>query len=455
MTLDLSTISASDLGRAYAGGRITPVEATDYFLDRIAKTADKAIFICMVEDRARREAAESAKRYARGEARGPLDGVPVAWKDLFDIAGTVTTAGSEVYRHAPPAKDDAPCVRFAAAAGLVSVGKVNMTEFAFSAMGLNPHYGTPRNPRNTKAHRVPGGSSSGSAVAVASGLVPSAIGSDTGGSVRIPAAFNGIVGYKTAEGRIDKHGAFPLSTTLDTVGPLARTVEDCVLLEGALRGKRPDPIAPARISNLRFVVPMNVVFDGAEDAVVANFQLVVDALNHAGAVVNEKHLASFDDVQAVMRTHGYISAAEAYKIHKSLLDSPDCARIDPRVVSRAMRGAKMSAYDLLMLYDAHETLQRQVAGELDGALLLMPTVAHTAPLVEPLERDVDLFHAVNIKTLRNTMIGNMLNLSGFAIPSGVDAQGLPTSILVSAPSGRENELFSAAAAIEALTTRLT
>jgi aspartyl-tRNA(Asn)/glutamyl-tRNA(Gln) amidotransferase subunit A len=358
-----------------------------------------------------------------------------------------------VYRHAPPAKDDAPCVRYATEAGLISLGKVNMTEFAFSAMGLNPHYGTPRNPRDTKAHRAPGGSSSGSAVAVASGLVPCAIGSDTGGSVRIPAAFNGIVGYKTAEGRIDKRGAFPLSTTLDTVGPLARTVEDCVLLECALRGRPPTEIAPARISDLRFAVPTNVVFDGAEDAVVANFQRVVDVLKHAGAAVSEKHLVSFDDVQAVMRTYGYISAAEAYKIHKSLLESADCARVDPRVVSRAMRGAKMSAYDLLMLYDAHETLQHKVAAELDGALLLMPTVAHVAPLVEPLERDVELFHAVNVKTLRNTMIGNMLNLPGFALPSGVDADGLPTSILVSAPSGAEPALFSAAAAIETLTTQ--
>jgi aspartyl-tRNA(Asn)/glutamyl-tRNA(Gln) amidotransferase subunit A len=448
MTIDLSTISAASLGRLYANGTITPAEATEWVLDRIAKTDDKAIFISTTPERARREAAAATERYRRGHCLGPLDGVPLAWKDLFDIAGTVTTAGSDVYRTAPPAKEDAPCVRMAAQAGLVSVGKVNLTEFAFSALGLNPHFSTPRNPRDQNAHRSPGGSSSGSAVAVASGLVPCAIGSDTGGSVRIPAAFNGIVGLKTAEGRIDKRGVFPLSKTLDTVGPLARTVEDCVALECAMRDTASVRVEPVPLAGLRFVAPMNVVRDGAEDAVLTDFARVLDELKQAGAIVVESRLDSLDELQDVMAKHGSIAAAEAYAFHKPLMEGPDRGRVDPRVVTRIMRGGAMSAEDLQALHDARQRLRKKIAGELEGALLLMPTVAHVAPLVAPLERDAELFHAVNAKTLRNTMIGNMLDLPGFALPSG--AGGLPTSILVSALSGDESALYPAAATIEAL-----
>src|SRR5271170_4012062 len=235
-TPDLATTSAAALARLYRKGTITPSEAADWFLDRIETATDRAIFIAMTAERARREAATSTARYRAGAPLGPLDGVPVAWKDLFDLVGTTTTAGSDIYRSAPPARADATVVRNLADAGMVSLGKVNLSEFAYSGLGLNPHFGTPRNPYDANVHRVPGGSSSGSAVAVAAGLAPVAIGTDTGGSVRIPAAFNGLVGFKTAEGSIDRTGIFALSPTLDTVGPLARTVEDCLLLYSALRG---------------------------------------------------------------------------------------------------------------------------------------------------------------------------------------------------------------------------
>jgi aspartyl-tRNA(Asn)/glutamyl-tRNA(Gln) amidotransferase subunit A len=446
--LDLTTLSAVALARLYRDGALTPSDAAEWFLDRIATTTDRTIFITVTAERARREAAASTARYRAGTPLGPLDGVPVAWKDLFDLASTTTTAGSDIYRSAPPARDDAAVVRNLAQAGMVSLGKVNLSEFAYSGLGLNPHFGTPRNPFDAKVHRAPGGSSSGSAVAVASGLAPVSIGTDTGGSVRIPAAFNGLVGFKTAEGSIDKTGVFALSPTLDTVGPLARTVEDCLLLYSALRGSAQIDAKPADVSALRFVVPTNIIFDEAEESVVANFRTLLAKLERKGAKIVERSVSAFDAIRATS-VHGNIVAAEAYFAHRTLIDSSDVERVDPRVVSRIMRGASMSAYDLLALQAKRIELQRTLYADLDGALLAFPTVAHTAPSVAPLEADAELFHTVNIKTLRNTMLGNFLNLPGFAIPSGTDANSLPTSILISAPSGSEPQLFAASLTVEA------
>ena len=449
-TLDLATVSAAALARLYRDGTITPIEATDWFLDRIETTTDRAIFIAVTAERARREAAAATARYRAGAPLGPLDGVPIAWKDLFDLADTTTTAGSDVYRTAPKAGADAAVVRRLADAGMVSLGKVNLSEFAYSGLGLNPHFGTPRNPFDAKIHRAPGGSSSGSAVAIATGLAPVSIGTDTGGSVRVPAAFNGLVGFKTAEGSIDKTGVFALSPTLDTVGPLARTVEDCLLLYSALKGGSPVEAKPADFSALCFVVPTNIVFDDAEEAVVANFRALLTKLERKGTKIIERPVSAFDAIRATS-AHGNIVAAEAYFAHRRLVESADVARVDPRVVARIMRGASMSAYDLLALQAKRIELQHKLRAELDGALLAFPTVPLTAPPVAPLEADPDLFHAVNIKTLRNTMLGNFLNLPGFAIPSGVDANGLPTSILISAPAGSEPLLFAASLAIETVT----
>ena len=444
---DLSTVSAAALARRYREGTLTPKEATDWFLDRIETATDRAIFITVTAERARREAAASTARYRAGAPLGPLDGVPVAWKDLFDLEGTVTTAGSDIYRATLPARADAAVVRNLAERGMVSLGKVNLSEFAYSGLGLNPHFGTPRNPFDAKIHRTPGGSSSGSAVAVAAGLAPVAIGTDTGGSVRIPSAFNGLVGFKTAEGSIDKAGVFALSPTLDTVGPLARTVEDCLLLYSALRGDAPTDAKAASFADIRLVVPTNIVFDGAEDAVIANFHALLEKLGRKGARIVERAVGVLDAVQATA-VHGNITAAEAYFTHRALIDSADIARVDPRVVARMMRGAGMSAYDLLALHAARTDLQKKLRADLDGALLAFPTVPHVAPEVAPLEADVELFHAVNLKTLRNTMLGNFLDLPGFALPSGTDASGLPTSFLLSAPSGSEAQLFAASLAVE-------
>lgn len=445
---DLSQISAAALGRLYLAGVTDPVTATEVFLDRIRACPDQAVFLLLTEARARREAEASLKRYRAGRPLGPLDGVPVAWKDLVDLEGTVTTAGAEVLRHATPAKADAPIARHLAAAGMVSLGKVNLSEFAYSGLGLNPHYGTPLNPYDTTP-RAPGGSSSGSAVAVARGLAPCAIGSDTGGSVRIPAAFNGLVGLKTTEGRIDKSGVFPLSQTLDTIGPLARTVEDCILLDAALRGAVATDIRRAELSGLRLVVPENIVFDHAEDGVVANFERALAALTAAGATVERRHIAIFDEALAVGTAHGSLTAAEAYAFHRELMEGPDAARVDPRITSRIGGGKRMTAVDLLAIQAMRRRLTPALVAELDGALLAFPTVPHAAPEIAPLEADVELYHQTNLRSLRNTMLGNILTTCGLALPTGLDGRGLPTSLLLSAPAGDDSRLLAIGLAAEA------
>ena len=210
MLLGLENLSAASIGRLFTAGTLDPVETTEFFLDRIARGRGSFAFTLVTDERARREAAASRRRYREGSSAGPLDGVPVAWKDLVDMAGARTTAGSALFADAPPKDLDAPIVEKLAAAGMVAIGKTNLSEFAFSGLGLNAHFGNPINPRDSTTPRVPGGSSSGSAVAVAAGLAPCAIGSDTGGSIRAPASFCGIVGFKSTEGRIDKRGVFPL-----------------------------------------------------------------------------------------------------------------------------------------------------------------------------------------------------------------------------------------------------
>lgn len=439
-------LSVAALARAFQLGDADPVAVTEAYLARIASAGDAAVFLEVTAGRARREAEAAAARYKAGRPASPVDGVPVAWKDLFDMEGTVTTAGSALLRHAPPAEADAPVVALLAASGMVALGKTNLSEFAYSGLGLNPHYGTCANPWDTETPRAPGGSSSGSAVAVAAGLAPVAIGSDTGGSIRVPAAFNGLVGAKSSEGRIDKTAAFPLSDTLDTVGPLCRTVEDAVLLDAALRGARPT-LTRTALPGQRFVVCENVMLDDCEPAVIDAFEAAVKRLEAAGATVTTANLPEISEASRLIAEHGALVAAEAYYVHKERVDGPEVEEIDGRVVARILRGKTMTAYDVLSLQMGRRHLMASLAASLDGAFMLCPTVAHVAPEIAPLDADPELFAKVNLKTLRNTMIGNMLNMPGVALPAASPSP-LPVSLLVSSVGGDDDRLLSAAWGME-------
>jgi aspartyl-tRNA(Asn)/glutamyl-tRNA(Gln) amidotransferase subunit A len=324
---------------------------------------------------------------------------------------------------------------------MAALGKTNLSEFAFSALGLNPHFGTPRNPRDPSTPRVAGGSSSGAAVAVAGGLAPCAIGSDTGGSIRAPASFCGIVGFKTSEGRIDKQGVFPLSRTLDTIGPMAHTVEDCVLIDMALRGQSSTSVRPINLSGVEFVVPDKTGIDDAEPAVAANLEGAMKRLARAGANVKSRAVRSIGAMRALSAQFGSMVAIEAYAEHRAIFESADAKRMDRRVVNRAM-GGRVSERDATNFQRGREELIAALVDELKGAVLVLPATPMTAPAIDPLERDDELFRVTNLRAIHYTFLGNLFRMCGLALPSGTDAVGLPTGVQFLAPGGDDDRLLS-------------
>jgi aspartyl-tRNA(Asn)/glutamyl-tRNA(Gln) amidotransferase subunit A len=448
----LEQLSATEIGRLIARGRLDQVGVVEFFLDRIERDRNNPSFILVTRKRALEEAEASRKRHREGRAAGPLDGVPIAWKDLVDMAGERTTAGSALYADSAPKETDAPIVANLAAAGMVALGKTNLSEFAFSALGLNPHFGTPRNPRDPATPRIAGGSSSGAAVAVAGGLAPCAIGSDTGGSIRAPASFCGIVGFKTTEGRIGKEGVFPLSRTLDTIGPMAHTVEDCVLIDVALRGQSNTPVRPLDLTGVEFVVPDKTGIDDAETAVAANLEAVMKRLAGAGAKVKLRPIRSIGAMRALSAQFGSMVAIEAYAEHRAIFDSVDAQRMDRRVVKRAL-GGRVSERDALNLQRCREELIAALTDELKGALLVLPATPMTAPAIGPLERDEELFRVTNLRAIHYTFLGNLFRMCGLALPSGTDAAGLPTGVQFLARGGDDDRLLSIGLSMEKALSR--
>ncbi len=444
MAMDYAARTAAELARALRSGRIDAVEIAEWTLDAAAQCGDQAIFTELTPERARKEARAARKRLRAGSPNSMLDGLPVAWKDLFDLKGRVTTAGSLVLKSEAPAKQDAAIIATGAKAGLVSIGCTNMTEFAYSAIGYNPHYGTPWNPSDPDVLRSPGGSSSGSAVAVARGLVAIAFGSDTGGSVRIPAAFTGITGYKSSTGRYSMAGVFPLSVTLDSLGPLTRSVEDCILADAVTRGLVKPAIRKRSLKGLELAVPGNVVLDDCDGAVIDNFEAALGRLRRQGVRIRRIAIPAFDEIPSLIARHGHLLGAEAYALHRARVTGPDAARMDPRVAGRILLAEKMSAYDLVSVQQARRRLITETDQLVGDAIVVFPTVPITAPAIEPLVRDLSEFLKTNLRALRNTMLGNFLDWCGVSVPSGADKEGLPTGFLFNARHNRDADVLSVA-----------
>jgi aspartyl-tRNA(Asn)/glutamyl-tRNA(Gln) amidotransferase subunit A len=372
-------------------------------------------------------------------------GIPVSVKDLFDMAGDVTTAGSVALRDAPAARRDASVVARIRAAGFIPIGRTNMTEFAFSGIGLNPHYDTPRNPYDRATGRIPGGSSSGAAVSVTDGMAVGALGTDTGGSCRIPAALCGIVGYKPTARRIPTDGVLPLSFSLDSVGPLAPTVACCAALDAVMAGEEPDDLAPCRIDGLRLAAPQTVVLDSLGPQVASAYAAALSRLAKAGARIVDLPLIEFNDVAALNRQGGF-AASEAYAWHRTLIETKG-PLYDPRVLLRIMRGRDQDATHYIELIRGRADLIRRVAavsGHYDA--LIMPTVPIVAPPLALLEAE-EQFRAVNVLVLRNTTIANVLDRCAISIPChrGGDA---PAGLMLVGEHGADRRLLAIAAAME-------
>lgn len=447
--MSISPITAVELSRAYAAGDADPVEVAEAAL--LKALAAPTVFLTVTAERARLEAAASARRWREGRPLSALDGVPIAWKDLFDIAGTLTTAGSAVFAEHPNANKDASLVAAGTRAGMVCIGKTGLSEFAFSGLGLNPHFGTATNLLLDGGRRAPGGSSSGAAVAVAAGIVPIAIGTDTGGSIRVPSAFNGLTGYRASAGRYSRDGMVALSATLDTCGPLATNVTDCIAFDAAVRATQPPSSTDtATLAGTRFIVDPDL-FErySVTPAVAENFERLVARLEQAGAVIQRKPLAVLAAVRDLIRDHGWLGGLEAFAMHRALLDSPDAKRIDERVRVRLEANRTVPSGRLEQLLARRKDLIVVFAKEAAGATLVMPTTPHVAPLLAPLETDPDLFSRVNLQTLAMTMLGSFLDTPAVAMPSGVDADGLPTSAQLMRAQDDDDALLRIAAALEA------
>ena len=357
----------------------------------------------------------------------PLAGIPVSVKDLFDVAGQTTSAGSTVLAAAPPAAGDCPAVARLRAAGAVLAGRTNMVEFAFSGVGINPHYGTPVNPADTAIERIPGGSSSGAAVSVATGAALVGLGSDTGGSIRIPAALCGIVGFKSTARLVPTKGAIPLSTSLDTMCALTRSVRDAVTVHEVLAART--VVLPGKpLSSCRLAVARTQLQDGLDSTVASAFERSLNVLRQAGAKIEEIALTEINELAAINATGG-LSAAESYAWHRKLITEHQ-AKYDPRVALRILRGASMSAFEYIDLVAARKQWIERVQACLYGFdAVLSPTVPMVAPSIASLRTDDDEFFRVNSLLLRNTSVVNMLDGCGISLPCHTPDQ-LPVGLML-------------------------
>jgi Asp-tRNA(Asn)/Glu-tRNA(Gln) amidotransferase A subunit family amidase len=386
---------------------------------------------------------------AAASGRGPLAGLPVSTKDLFDLRGQVTAAGSVVLAEAPPATADSPAVARLRAAGASIVGRTNMTEFAFSGVGVNPHHGTPANPADAATPRIPGGSSSGAAVSVATGAAFIGLGSDTGGSIRIPAALCGVVGFKNTARLTPLEGALPLSTTLDTVCAMTRSVRDAVLAHEILAA-RTVALEHKPLSERRFAVARTQMLDGLDLAVAQAFEAALRTLRNAGARVEEIELEEIRDLGTLQATGGF-TAAESYAWHRDLLQKSG-ARYDQRVRARIERGAGMKAWEYLDLVRARAGWITRVETALQGFdAVLSPTVPIVAPTIAEVapgaERD-EAFFRINALLLRNTSVVNMLDGCALSVPCHAPGS-LPAGLMLWHGALHDDAVLDAGLAVEA------
>ncbi len=443
---DWRWMTAADLGRAIGAGDIDPVALTQVYLEAIdAHEFRDRIYARVTHERARAEAQAASARAGSGMRRGPLDGVPVSWKDLFDTAGIATEAGTALMAGRVP-DEDAVVLKAGTAAGLVCLGKTHMSEIAFSGLGLNPITATP--PCVNDHDAVPGGSSSGAGASVAFGLAAAGIGSDTGGSVRIPSAWNDLVGLKTTHGRLSLDGVVPLCLTFDTVGPLCRSVEDATLLLAALEGGTAADLTGVSLVGLRFMVLDTIAFDAIRDAPRAAFETAVEKLQAAGASVERRAFPALTDAFAQA---GNLYAADSYGWWRPLVEAhPE--KMFPQILERVRGGKTVGGADYCagrnLLRDIRKAYHAETAA-FDA--VIMPSAPILPPNAERLLNDDDYYKAENLLALRNTRVANLMDVCSVTLPTGVPSCGM----MLNGQNGNEEALLRVAAAVEAVMQRVT
>ncbi|MEM7519729.1 MAG: amidase family protein [Pseudomonadota bacterium] len=436
---DWLTMTAADLGRGIAANEIDPVTLTQTYLDAIqAHPFKDRIYARVTPKRALTEAAAAAARATAGQRLSLLDGVPISWKDLFDTAGVITEAGSRLLKDRVPTQD-AAVLNSATAAGLVCLGKTHMSELAFSGLGQNPSTATPPCFNDTAA--VSGGSSSGAAASVAFGLAAAAIGTDTGGSVRIPAAWNDLVGLKTTSGRLPLTGVVPLAKRFDTVGPLTRSVEDAALLMAAMEGSAPADLREVGVAGASFAVLRTLALDDVRDAPMEAFRGAVDKLRTAGAIITEIEVPEVNEAIALATC---LFTTEAYGEWRDVIEANPEAMYS-EILLRFRLGQNHSGADFVAAWNKLDALRlayQRATAQFDAVL------APTAPILPPnlarLEADHDYYLAENLLALRNTRIGNLMGLCAITLPTGTPSCG----VMMLCPPHMEERLVRLASGAE-------
>ncbi|WP_112320568.1 amidase [Oceanibium sediminis] len=436
--IDLSA-TAADLGRAIAAGTLDPVDLTEAMLSEIKASPDAPlIFTRTTPDRARAEAKAAAKRARAGTRRSLLDGVPISWKDLFDTAGTPGESGTRML-DGRVAVRDAAVVANASAAGLVCIGKTHQTELAFSGLGLNPMTATP--PNSISGALAPGGSSSGAAVSVGRNMAAAGIGSDTGGSVRVPAAWNDLVGFKTSVGSLPMQGVVPLCARFDTAGPLCRSVEDAAQLYAVMGNTRPADLAGATLKGARLLVLTNASVEPMEDTPQTAFEAALGKLSAAGAFIDHASIAPLEEA---MTMAGVLFPPEAYGTWGTLIEEKGDMMYS-LIRERFEAGKSVSAPAYVAAWQKLDLLREAFLADIAGYdAVLLPSCPILPPPVQALLDDDALFVERNLATLRNTRVGNLMDLTGLTLPSGVPHCG----VMALAPAGHEARILRLCAAME-------
>src|ERR1700761_3876870 len=429
-------------------GRTTARKLVEECIARIADPAGEGQRVFIHVDRDAALAAADAMDHLRKANAAPsrFAGIPVSIKDLFDIKGQVTRAGSRALDDSAPAQADATVVARLRRAGFIVIGRTNMTEFAYSGIGINPHYGTPKSTWQRGTGHVPGGSSSGAAVSIADGMAYGALGTDTGGSCPSPAAVNGIVGFKPTQWRVPLDGGVPLSSTLDSFGPLARSVSCCAILDAVLADEPVVPLRPRAIKGMKLAVPTTIVLDDLDEAVAKTFERALATLAREGASIERIEVPEFLDI-GVMNTKGGFTAAESYAWHRYLIESKGDV-YDPRVSVRILRGESMSAADYVDLLNARRSMIARIEARIAPYdALVLPTTANTPLRIADLLTDDKAFTTQNVRALRNPALINMID--GCAISLPAERQGeVPVGLMLAAAGGADRRIFELAAGME-------
>jgi aspartyl-tRNA(Asn)/glutamyl-tRNA(Gln) amidotransferase subunit A len=447
----MTTSTLESLATDLAAWRTTSRELVERCLEKIDEAAGQGAVAFIQVDREGARSAADAMDMLRTANVMPsrFAGIPIAIKDLFDIRGQVTLAGSRAL-DGGPAVADAPAVEHLRRAGFILIGRTNMTEFAFSGLGINPHFGTPLAPWRRDEARIAGGSTSGGAVSVADGMAHAALGTDTGGSCRIPAAFCGLVGFKPTADRISRAGLVPLSTTLDSIGTIARSVACCAALDAILAGESESAPTEREVGSLRLAAPQNYVLDGIDADVSAGFDAALSSLQRAGAVVERITIPELDRIP-VINAKGGFAAAESYAWHRTLIDTRR-ARYDPRVLSRVQRGAGQQATDFIDLLSARAALVDAVTSRISRYdAIVTPTVPIVPPRLSACD-DEGEYARLNLLTLRNPTVTNMIDGCAISLPTR-SAGGAPVGVMLMAGRYQDARLLQIARGVERVLAR--